>query len=42
MTSHEFLNPERTRERTTFADGTTGTVDWHANTVQVQPELAIR
>jgi hypothetical protein len=39
MTNHEFLDKERRKERTTFADGTTVTVDWEVNTVEVQPEL---
>ncbi|HTS26494.1 MAG TPA: DUF5696 domain-containing protein [Bryobacteraceae bacterium] len=39
MTNHEFLNEKRTRERTTFADGTTVTVDWDRKTVEVKPEL---
>jgi hypothetical protein len=39
MTGHEFLNADRSRERTTFADGTTVTVDWTASTAQIQPEL---
>jgi hypothetical protein len=37
MTSHEFLDPRFRKERTTFADGTTVTVDWDANTVTVTP-----
>lgn len=37
MTSHAFLDPRFRRERTTFADGTTVTVDWDANTVTVTP-----
>jgi hypothetical protein len=37
MTNHEFLNGQRTKERTTFADGTTVTVDWSTNTVEVKP-----
>jgi phage baseplate assembly protein gpV len=28
MTNHEFPDKDRQRERTTFADGTTVTVDW--------------
>jgi hypothetical protein len=28
MTKHEFLDKDRQKERTTFADGTTVTVDW--------------
>ena len=39
MTTHEFLNAARTQERTTFADGTTVTVDWEAKTAAVSPEL---
>jgi hypothetical protein len=39
MTKHEFLNETRTQERTTFADGTTVTVDWEQKTVAVAPEL---
>ena len=37
MTDHEFL--ENNRERTTFADGTTVTVDWNAGTADIQPKL---
>jgi hypothetical protein len=39
MTNHEFLDADRHQERTTFADGTTVTVDWNASTVQIAPEL---
>jgi phage baseplate assembly protein gpV len=39
MTNHEFLNDDRSQERTTFADGTTVTVDWKAGSVKVSPEL---
>ena len=39
MTNHEFLNADRSKERTTFADGTTVTVDWTANTVDIEPKL---
>jgi hypothetical protein len=39
MTDHEFLDPERSAERTTFGDGTTVTVDWKANTVAINPPL---
>jgi hypothetical protein len=42
MTHHEFLNADRTAERTTFADGTTVTVDWKANAVKVEPVLQVR
>ncbi|HUG52860.1 MAG TPA: DUF5696 domain-containing protein, partial [Vicinamibacteria bacterium] len=37
MTGHEFLDAGRRKERTTFADGTTVTVDWDANTATVAP-----
>lgn len=40
MTNHEFLDANRNRERTTFADGTTVTVDWTAQSVEINPELA--
>jgi hypothetical protein len=39
MTGHEFLDADRSKERTTFADGTTVTVDWNAKTAQIQPDL---
>jgi Family of unknown function (DUF5696) len=39
MTNHEFLNPDRSQERTTFADGTTVTADWKAGTVKIEPAL---
>ena len=39
MTNHEFLDAGFQRERATYADGTTVTVDWTAKTVQVSPEL---
>ena len=39
MTKHEFLDPEYHKEQTTFADGTTVTVDWNEKTVQIKPEL---
>jgi hypothetical protein len=41
MTNHEFLNEKRTRERTTFADGTTVTVDFETNAVEIKPDLQI-
>lgn len=37
MTSHEFLDARRRKERTTFADGTTVTVDWAAGSFSVNP-----
>ena len=39
MTNHEFLDDSFKRERTTFADGTTVTVDWNVNTYKIEPEL---
>lgn len=39
MVNHEFLNERRSKERTTFADGTRVTVDWDAKTVDIKPEL---
>ena len=39
MTKHEFLDANYKKERTTFADGTTVTVDWNANSVRIDPEL---
>jgi len=39
MTNHEFLDKNYRRERTTFADGTTVTVDFDAGTVDIQPEV---
>jgi len=39
MTGHEFLDANRRQERSTFADGTTVTVDWDKNTAQVEPPL---
>jgi hypothetical protein len=39
MTNHEFLDQNYRKERTTFADGTTVTVDWDAITFKIEPEL---
>lgn len=39
MTKHEFLDKDYRRERTTFADGTTVTVDWDRKAATVRPEL---
>ncbi|MGH9667915.1 MAG: DUF5696 domain-containing protein, partial [Bryobacteraceae bacterium] len=39
MTNHEFLDKNRRRERTTFADGTTVTVNWDKNSVEIKPDL---
>lgn len=39
MTRHEFLDPGRRRQRTTFADGTRVTVDFDRDTWEVEPPL---
>ena len=39
MTNHEFLDNNFRKERSTFADGTTVTVDWDKNTFNISPEL---
>jgi hypothetical protein len=39
MTRHEFLDDGYRKERTTFADGTTVTVDWDQGTAAISPEL---
>jgi hypothetical protein len=39
MTNHEFLDKNRRKERSTFADGTTVTIDRDANSFTIQPEL---
>lgn len=39
MTNHEFLDAKRQQERTTFADGTTVTVNWSENAVSINPPL---
>jgi hypothetical protein len=39
MTNHEFLDANHRKERTTFADGTTVTVDWDTNTTVIKPDL---
>lgn len=36
MTNHEFLDKDRQKERTTFADGTTVTVDWATKKVEIK------
>lgn len=41
MTNHEFLNKSRTKERTTFSDGTTVTIDWETESVEISPELRV-
>jgi hypothetical protein len=39
MTRHDFLDNNYRKERTTYADGTTVTVDWDSNTVDIRPGL---
>lgn len=39
MTKHEFLDAIYRKERTTFADGTTVTVDWNDNSFKISPEI---
>jgi hypothetical protein len=42
MTKHEFLDKNYKKERSTFSDGTTVTVDWDKNTVAISPELNMK
>jgi hypothetical protein len=39
LTQHEFLDTARAKERTTFADGTTVTVDWTTRSVTIRPDV---
>ena len=39
MTDHKFLDEKYRREQSTFADGTTVTVDWDARTVKIEPDV---
>jgi hypothetical protein len=39
MTSHEFLDKDFRKERTTFSDGTTVTLDWSTGMVTITPDL---
>ena len=41
MVNHEFLNAKRSTERTTFADGTTVTVDWDTKSAEIRPDVTI-
>jgi hypothetical protein len=41
MTNHEFLDKDHKKERTTFADGTTVTIDRNSNTFEIKPELKL-
>lgn len=40
MTNHEFLDSNYRKEKTTFADGTTVTVDWGTNIITIHSDLA--
>jgi len=40
MTNHEFLDENHRKERTTFADGTTVTIDRDAKAFEIKPELS--
>lgn len=42
MTEHEFIDGNYRKHRTTFADGTTVTVNFDANTFEVSPELILK
>ena len=39
MTNHQFLDAARSKERTTFADGTIVTVDWTTKQVTISPDV---
>jgi hypothetical protein len=41
MANHEFLDRNRRKERSTFADGTTVTIDRDARTFEIRPELGL-
>jgi uncharacterized protein DUF5696 len=41
MTNHEFLDKNYRQERTTFADGTTVTIDRDAGSYEIKPELEL-
>jgi Family of unknown function (DUF5696) len=41
MTNHEFLDKDHNKERTTFSDGTTVTIDKAAKTFDIEPPLKI-
>lgn len=42
MTDHEFLDSEHNKERTTFSDGTTVTIDKKAKAFDIEPPLNIQ
>lgn len=39
LVKHEFLDKDHTRERTTFSDGTTVTVDWAKKEATISPDV---
>jgi hypothetical protein len=41
MTNHEYLDDQHRKERSTFADGTTVTIDRDAQTYEIKPELKL-
>jgi hypothetical protein len=41
MTKHEYLDGKYRKERSTFADGTTVTIDRDAGTFEIKPELKL-
>ena len=41
MTKHEFLDGNYKKERTTFSDGTTVTVDWDTSSYRIEPVLIL-
>jgi len=40
MTNHEFLDKSFRKQHTTFADGTTDTIDFEKNTFEISPRLS--
>lgn len=42
MTNHEFLDKDYNKERTTFSDGTTVTIDKSAGTFEIKPDLDLQ
>ena len=42
MTKHEFLDEKFSKQRTTFSDGTTVTIDPENNSFDIQPKLDIK
>lgn len=42
MTNHEFLDKSFRKQRTTFADGATVTIDLDHDTFEISPPLSLR